>query len=94
MRQLIVAFFSIFITLISIGQDFSNKGKEFWVAYPSHIDGTSSVMGIYITSTEQATVTIDAGGTILPSVIVTPNQVSRVFLGGAGNPTNTSVYLT
>jgi gliding motility-associated-like protein len=88
---LIVGFF----TLLHVsGQDFSNKGKEFWLTYPSHVNGTSSVMGIYITSTENATVTINAAGTTLAPVPVIANQVSRIFLGGVGNPTNVNVYLT
>ncbi len=81
-----VAFFA------ASAQDFSNRGKEFWIAYPAHIDGTGSVMGIYITSSKNTSGQVNAAGNIIPFTI-TANQVSRVFLGGAGNPTNTGVYL-
>ena len=84
-----------FQALSSVAQEYSNKGRDFWIAYPAHINGTGSVMGIYITSDQDATVNINAGGTNLPVVQVIRNQVQRVFLGGgANNPTNTAVYLS
>lgn len=79
----------------SYSQEYSNKGRDFWIAYPAHINGTGSVMGIYITSDQDATVNIQAGNTNLPVVQVVRNQVQRIFLGGGGtNPTNTDVYLS
>jgi hypothetical protein len=91
----IILSFSFFYSLSSIAQEYSNKGRDFWIAYPAHINGTGSVMGIYITSDQDASVKINAGGTNLPVVQVVRNQVQRVFLGGgANNPTNTDVYLS
>lgn len=79
----------------SNAQDFSNKGKEFWIAYPAHIDGTGSVMGIYITSDENASGTISYGGITIPFA-VTANQVTRKFLGSSGavDGTNVPAYLS
>lgn len=84
----------VFPALNVVAQEYSNKGRDFWIAYPAHINGTGSVMGIYITSDQDATVNINAGGTNLPVVQIIRNQVQRIFLGGGGNnPTNTAVYL-
>lgn len=75
-------------------QDFSNRGKEFWIAYPAHIDGTGSVMGVYITSDVNASGTLKAGATTL-NFTVTANQVTKLFLGpnGGGDASNIPVYL-
>jgi len=85
----------VFCTVGQINaQDFSNKGKEFWIAYPSHIDGTSSVMGLYITSSVNANVTVQVGPSS-SSFTVTANQLKRFFIGsGAGmDASNLAVYL-
>ncbi|MFY7840943.1 MAG: IgGFc-binding protein, partial [Lacibacter sp.] len=93
-------FFSLFLTVLFVtqllqAQDFSNRGKDFWIAYPSHIDGTASVMGLYITSDQNAVGTIEAGGTTI-SFTVTANTVTRKFLGpnAAGDAPNTGVHLS
>ncbi|MBX9782421.1 MAG: PKD domain-containing protein [Chitinophagaceae bacterium] len=97
MRKLLARYLLLSVSILFAGsgliaQDFSNKGKEFWIAYPAHIDGTGSVMGIYLTSDKNATGQVNAAGNIIPFTI-TANQVTRIFLGGAGNPTNANVYL-
>lgn len=93
-RFLLLLIFAEFITGI-YSQDFSNKGKEFWLAYPQHIDLTQSVMGIYITSDKNATGQIDVAGTLIPFTI-TAKQVTTKFLGsGAGfDGSNSIVHLT
>jgi hypothetical protein len=53
-------------SLTSISQDFSNKGKDFWVAYTGHIDATSSRMALYITSDQDAIVTVEVNGVATP----------------------------
>ena len=77
-------------------QDFSNKGKDFWISYPSHIDGLQSVMGIYITSDVNATGTIQVGPTATVPFTVIANQVTRKFLGNSGvvDAANSYVLLT
>jgi gliding motility-associated-like protein len=76
-------------------QDFSNKGKNFWLVYPDHVNGTQSVMGIYITSDANASGTIVAGSVTIP-FSVTANMVTRKFLGsGAGvDATNVGIVNT
>lgn len=78
-----------------MAQDFSNKGKDFWISYPAHVDGASSVMGIYITSDVDANGTINVGGTIL-NFSLKANNVVRKFIGpnSSGDAPNSNVYLS
>lgn len=94
LKPLLFFCFCMFVTCI-YAQEFSNKGKEFWIAYPSHIDGTGSVMGLYITSEVNTTGTVKVGPTTTLNFTVTANQVTRVFLGsGSGvDASNADVYL-
>ncbi|MFN3666948.1 MAG: hypothetical protein ACK4S0_12350, partial [Sediminibacterium sp.] len=94
LKPLLFFCFCMFATCL-FAQEFSNKGKEFWIAYPSHIDGTGSVMGLYITSEVNTTGTVKVGPTTTLNFTVTANQVTRVFLGsGAGvDASNSDVYL-
>lgn len=96
MFRLALLMFSFVMAAQAFSQDFSNKGKDFWIAYPSHIDGTGSVMGIYITSDVNATGTIQVGPTATIPFTVTANQVTRKFLGSTGtmDASNSYVYLT
>ena len=76
-------------------QGFSNKGTDFWITYPAHINTTSSAMGIYITSDVAASGTIYVGNNKTIPFTVSPNNVTRKFLGpnAAGDAPNGSVYL-
>jgi gliding motility-associated-like protein len=76
-------------------QDFSNKGKEFFITYPAHVDGTLSAMGIYITSDVAATGQVQVGNTgAVLSFTIAANTVRRIFLGSAASSDapNGSVY--
>ncbi len=96
-RNLLLLFCCIGFSSILLAQDNSNKGKEFWIAYPAHVDGTASVMGIYITSDINTSGTVKVGPTTTLNFTVTANQVTRIFLGGPTAPgvnaSNTDVYL-
>ena len=70
MRKLFVLFALMLCGTISFTQDFSNKGKEFWVGYGSHVSmynsngtvvagGGAQDMVLYFTSDRNATVTVD-----------------------------------
>ncbi len=76
-------------------QDFSNKGKDFWLTFPAHADVGTAVMGIYITSDVAASGQVVAGANTI-SFSITPNTVKRIFLGpGAGNDApNAAVYMS
>lgn len=65
-----------------IAQDFSNKGKDFWLAYPAHIDNTNSRMALYISSTENTTGQVELDGRTIPFT-VTANQATTVQISPA-----------
>jgi len=96
MKKIFLPFLLCCSSIFALAQDFSNKGKEFWIAYPAHIDGTASVMGIYLTASVNTTATIQVGPTTTLNVAITANQVTKVFLGtGTGNQAaNAGVYLS
>jgi gliding motility-associated-like protein len=95
MKYRFLLFVSCIITVVSYAQNFSNKGTDFWITYPAHIDGSTSAMGIYITSDKDASGTITVGNQTI-NFSVTANNVVRKFLGPTttGDAPNTSVYLT
>jgi len=95
MTRLLTLLLSGFSVLFANAQDFSNKGKDFYIPYAAHIDGTGSAMGIYITSDQTATGTIKVGATTL-SFTVTAGTVVRKFIGSSGtvDASNASVYLS
>ncbi|MBM3413278.1 MAG: hypothetical protein FJY19_07925, partial [Bacteroidetes bacterium] len=76
-------------------QDFSNKGKEFWIPYSYHVSmagsGTGVVMTLYITSDVTTTYTVEIfGGTTLQSGTINAGQVvtcivpNTYFINGSG----------
>jgi len=73
-------------------QDFSNKGKNFWVSYPEHINGTGSLMGLYLTSNVTTTGVISVNGTNI-NFIVTANTITTIFLGTGGSAPNTYIHM-
>jgi gliding motility-associated-like protein len=91
--SLIIAF--ICWSVATIGQDFSNKGRNFWIVYPDHVDGTNSAMGIYITSDVNATGTIRLGNRTIPFT-VQANTVTRKFIGpnASGDAPNLGIVNT
>src|SRR5437764_1078536 len=86
---LFVAFLEV--SSFACGQDFSNKGKDFWIAYTGHIDGTTSLMAIYITSDQNASGTLSVAGSTI-SFTVTANQVTTLRLTSTSTPSNTVAY--
>lgn len=68
-------------------QDFSNKGKDFWLAYSYHVGmqgGTAPVMTLYITSDVSTTYNVSIyGGAIIQAGPVSANQVVAVVIPNA-----------
>ena len=93
-KNLLFSFIFLLLSHLSFSQDFSNKGKDFWIPYPEHIDGTASTMGLYITSDVNTSGTIYVGATAVP-FSVTANSVAPKFIGLTAPviSTNTNVYL-
>ena len=65
MRKIILLAIIFVTSVAAFGQDFSNKGKEFWLCFPNHIPNGAAVgqMTIWITSdlASSGTVTITNG---------------------------------
>jgi len=81
--------------IFSQGQGYSNKGTDFWIPFPVHINGTSALMGLYITSDVDASGTITVGSQSLSFSVSANNSVQK-FIGPSNCPTcvasNASVY--
>ena len=74
-----VLFLSICLISQTIqAQDFSNKGKDFWLCYPAHIDGTSSTMALYISATQNATGTVILPNGSIPFTVIANKAVTVV----------------
>ncbi|MFZ6023340.1 MAG: PKD domain-containing protein [Bacteroidota bacterium] len=75
---------------------FSNKGTDFWISYPIHVDAANSVMGIYITSDVDAKGTIKVGTQTIDFTVSANNSVQK-FIGGTNcascSASNASVYM-
>ena len=94
MRKLVRLLIAICILTMGhtlMAQDYSNKGKDFWVIYTGHIDGTTSRMALYITSAYNATGTLSVNGSSLPFT-VTANQITTLRLTNTSTPANSLAY--
>lgn len=77
----------VFLNKQNFAQDYSNKGTNFWISYPEHIDGTNSMMGLYITSDVNTSGTITINGANVPFT-VTANTIQPRFITATGVGTN------
>src|SRR5437762_12270751 len=71
---------TILMWLSASAQDFSNKGKEFWLAYCYHVGmvngGGTPTMTLYLTADVATTYNVEIyGGTNLQSGSIAPGQV-------------------
>lgn len=80
-----------FFQNIAFSQNTSNKGKEFWIAYTGHIDGTESKMYLYLTSDVSTTASVRIGGVDIPGspFAIMANTVTPVAI----DPTVLNVYI-
>ena len=98
MKHRKVFFFLLCLINVSATAQLTNKGKDFWIAYTSHLDGLNSTMGVYITSTVSTSGTIQVGKLAPKKITIKANEVCRVFIGTLNIPgmdfLNNSVYLS
>jgi gliding motility-associated-like protein len=78
-KKLLTGVLCCAVPALLFSQDFSNKGKEFWIAYSYHVGmsgGGNPTMTLYITSDVTTTYSVEIyGGTTLQSGTITAGQV-------------------
>jgi gliding motility-associated-like protein len=90
---------------VSNAQDFSNRGREFWLAYSFHVGmvngGGSPVMTLYITSDVTTPYTVEnfgvapiASGTITAGQVVTVDIPTSCFINNEGLFSNKAIRVT
>jgi gliding motility-associated-like protein len=105
MRKFILLSIVSIISISSFSQDFSNKGKEFWLAYSYHVGmvnpGEAPVMTLYITTDVTTNYTVEIFGvTTLQTGVINANQVISVivpnsyFINSDGLFTGRTVHVT
>lgn len=84
----------VFCSLIANSQDFSNKGKDFWLCFPSHVPSSAggggpalAAMSLFITSDQNSTGTVRYNGQT-QTFSVTANTVTEVPIN------RTAAYIT
>jgi PKD repeat protein len=99
MRKIALAFFlllNLTFCYTSNGQNFSNRGSEFWTCFPVHVDQTAAGIQLFLTADKQTFVTVEipgaspnsyvgSAGTLVPFAIFTinPNQVCTVTIANS-----------
>ncbi|WP_439882125.1 PKD domain-containing protein [Pontibacter sp. MBLB2868] len=74
-----IIFLLLWSTVLVSAQNTSNKGKDFWLAYPAHLSELRSQMSLYITSTVPTSGTITIPGqNYTANFTVTANMVTVV----------------
>lgn len=82
---------SVFFISCAYGQNTSNKGTEFWVAYTGHVDGVNSRLYLYVTSDVSTRVSVSIGGVTIPGspFSVNANAIRPILI----NPQLLNVYI-
>jgi len=81
MRKFVLLPAVLLLTLQGIAQDFSNKGKDFFLCFPSHVPNLPNVaeMYIYITSDQNSSGVITYNGQT-QTFVVTANSITTVAI--------------
>lgn len=96
---------AVLTCLCASAQDFSNKGKEFWLAYCYHVGmvnpGGTPTMTLYLTSDVATTYNVEIygganlqSGPIAPGQVVTVSIPSTYFITNEGLFTNKAIRVT
>ncbi|PHX73877.1 MAG: hypothetical protein CK547_06150 [Chitinophagaceae bacterium] len=81
----LTAFIS-FVAFVANSQDFSNKGREFWLVFPPHQPGGASStpsladLSVYLTSDKNSAATIYINGVSFGRFTVTANVTQEIVL--------------
>jgi len=103
-RHLGVSLLFVIISFLANAQDFSNKGKEFWLSYSYHVGmggGGPPTMTLYLTSDAATNYTVEIYGvTLIQTGAITAGQVVSVdipnsyFINNEGLFTNRAIRVT
>ncbi len=81
MRKILLLAFIFLTSFTAFGQDFSNKGKEFWFCFPSHVP-SGAVLGrlqVWITSDQASSGTVSVtNGSFSAPFTVAANSITSV----------------
>ena len=84
LKSLVAGILCFAVPVFLNAQDFSNKGKEFWISYSYHVgmaQGGSPVMTLYITSDVNTNYTVEVyGGGNIQTGSITAGQVVSVII--------------
>ena len=100
-----LALIFLIISMSVKSQDFSNKGKEFWLAYSYHVGmvngGGAPAMTLYLTSDVNTTYNVEIyglaslqSGNITAGQVVTVNIPNTYFINNEGTFTNKAIRVT
>jgi gliding motility-associated-like protein len=81
MRKFILLSFVLFVSINVFSQDFSNKGKDFWLCFPNHIPSGAGTgqMTIWITSDQASSGVVSmTNGALSVPFTVTPNLMTPI----------------
>lgn len=98
-KQYLLIFTILLSTLTVFSQDYSNKGKDFWIGYGNHVrmfnQGSPEMMEVYITSdvNTKGLVEIAAIGFSYPYTVVA-NQITKIEIPRSAALFNEGLYNT
>jgi IgGFc binding protein len=97
MRKLLLLTFLLTACFVARSQDFSNKGKDFWIGYGNHVrmfTGTpAEKMQIYITSDVNTTGTVEIASIgFTTNFNITANQITTIDIPRAAALLNEGLY--
>jgi gliding motility-associated-like protein len=96
MRRFLLLFLVLHVMTDSRAQDFTNKGKDFWVGYGNHVrmftGGAAETMQLYITSDVNTSGQVSIPGIFQSNFTVTANQITTVNIPRAAALTDEGLY--
>jgi gliding motility-associated-like protein len=89
MRKLASCCIFVLASIVAVAQDFSNKGKEFYLCFPTHVPNSTAnlaTLSIYITSDRASSGTITMGnGAFTGTFNIAANGLQEIQIPWAGN---------
>jgi len=86
---LVVFFLLLFKASAVFSQNTSNKGKDFWVTYSGHANGTASKLTLFLSADRATTYTVYIGNTVITSGSIAANTCQPVII----DPNSHTVYI-